>query len=136
MLNELRDKVYINAKNHGFYDNEKVNIPEKLMLIVSELGEAMEAYRNEHYSDISTFERHIDKKQIERYKKIKYLNDKDDGFDIMFESYIKDGMQDEIADTIIRLLDLCGYMNIDIDKHIELKMKYNESRPYKHGKKC
>ena len=136
MLNELAEKIHTNAVAHGFYDNEKVNIPEKLMLIVSELGEAMEAYRNEHYSDISTFERHSDKEQIERYKKINYLDDKDNGFDIMFESFIKDGVQDEIADTIIRLLDLCGYMNIDIDKHIELKMKYNESRPYKHGKIC
>lgn len=41
----------------------------------------------------------------------------------------------ELADTIIRILDLCGAKGIDIEKHIELKMKYNESREKMHGKK-
>jgi hypothetical protein len=29
---------------------------------------------------------------------------------------------------------LCGGMGIDLEKHIELKMKYNSMRGYKHGK--
>lgn len=115
MLNELRDEIHTNAKNHGFYENEK-NIPEILMLIVSELGEAMEAYRKDHYTG--------------KYALQKNISNND------FELFIKDRFEDEIADTIIRLLDLCGYMKIDIDTHVALKMKYNESRPYKHGKKC
>lgn len=112
MLNELRNEIYLNAIKHGFYAEKEINIPEKLMLIVSELGEAMEAYR------------------IDNYCKKLNCSDKD------FEELIKDTFEDEIADTIIRILDLCGYMQIDIDKHIKLKMKYNKSRPYKHGKKC
>jgi NTP pyrophosphatase (non-canonical NTP hydrolase) len=47
---------------------------------------------------------------------------------------IKDTVEDELADVIIRTLDLCGYLGIDIEKHVELKMRYNESREYKHGK--
>lgn len=35
---------------------------------------------------------------------------------------------------MIRLFDLCGYMDIDIEKHIDLKLKYNQGRPNKHGK--
>lgn len=46
----------------------------------------------------------------------------------------KDSFEDEIADTIIRLLDLCGELNIDIDKQIEWKMGYNAQREAKHGK--
>jgi len=122
MLNELRDKIHENAKAHGFYDDEKVNIPEKLMLIVSELGEAMEAYRNNYNADWEGYASLIERS----------IEDKNGAF----ERLIKDSFEDELADTIIRLLDLCGYMKIDIEKHIELKMKYNETRPYKHNKIC
>jgi len=41
----------------------------------------------------------------------------------------------EIADTIIRLLDLCGAKDIDIEWHIEQKLKYNSTRERLHGKK-
>ena len=41
----------------------------------------------------------------------------------------------ELADTFIRLGDLCGYLNIDIDSEIQYKMKINKERPYRHGKR-
>jgi NTP pyrophosphatase (non-canonical NTP hydrolase) len=122
MLNELRDKVYKNALDHGFYeDEENKNVLLKLMLIVSEISEAAEAYRK--------------RKLGPNWKAFDFFI-KQSSFDDSFKTYIKDFMEDELADTIIRVLDLCGYMKIDIDKHVELKMKYNESRPYKHGKIC
>lgn len=80
------------------------NIGELLMLIVSELGEALEAHRNNN---------------LYRYSKpLEIIN--------CFEY--------EIADVFIRLADLCGYLNIDIEKHIEAKMAYNKTRQRKHGK--
>jgi NTP pyrophosphatase (non-canonical NTP hydrolase) len=51
-----------------------------------------------------------------------------------FKAVVKDTFEDEIADTIIRLFDLCGWLGIDIHKHIMLKLNYNSTRPYKHGK--
>jgi len=125
-LNELRDAVHKNAVDHGFYDIDtsmlnRHNVLEKLMLVVSELGEACEAYRKGHYA----------KPQRTDYK---LFGDAD--FKTMFEINVKDTFEDEIADTIIRLLDLSGYMGIDIEKHIALKMRYNANRPYKHGKIC
>jgi len=47
----------------------------------------------------------------------------------------KENFAVELADTAIRIADLCGYCDIDLEAVIEKKMKYNESRPYKHGKK-
>ena len=47
----------------------------------------------------------------------------------------KDTVQDELADTFIRLLDLVGFLGIDIDGWVEAKLRYNKSRPYKHGKR-
>ena len=37
--------------------------------------------------------------------------------------------------SLIRIFSIADNMNIDIEKHIRLKMEYNSSRPYKHGKK-
>jgi hypothetical protein len=41
----------------------------------------------------------------------------------------------EYADAIIRILDVCGFKNIDIVTAIERKLAYNMGRPYMHGKK-
>jgi len=43
--------------------------------------------------------------------------------------------REEIADTYIRLGDLCGYLHIDIDEEIKRKMEINKKRPYRHGKR-
>lgn len=54
------------------------------------------------------------------------------------EALRKDDEEDfavELADAVIRIADLCGYCDIDLEEVIEEKMKYNETRPYKHGKK-
>jgi len=37
--------------------------------------------------------------------------------------------------AIKSLEQLCGHLGIDLMTHIELKLKYNETRPAKHGKK-
>lgn len=128
MLNELRDEIHKNAVDHGFYEEEKVNIPERLMLIVSELGEAMEAYRREHYADIDSYE---ELTRVFNEHELLKANDFS-----LFEKYMQDTFEIEIIDTIIRLFDLCGFLNIDIDELVKLKMQYNASRPYKHGKIC
>ena len=46
----------------------------------------------------------------------------------------KDGVAEELADCIIRILDYCGGKNIDIVSALERKTEVNKSRPYKHGK--
>lgn len=46
-----------------------------------------------------------------------------------------DNFTEEIADTFIRLFDLCGYLDIDISKAVADKVEYNKTRPYRHGNK-
>jgi hypothetical protein len=43
-LNELRDRAFAYAKKQGFHERP-MNLGERLMLVVSELSEAMEADR-------------------------------------------------------------------------------------------
>ena len=47
----------------------------------------------------------------------------------------REGFNEEIADIFIRLFDICGTIDIDIEKEIEKKMEKNRNRPYRHGKK-
>ena len=42
---------------------------------------------------------------------------------------------EELADSAIVLFDLCGAMGVDLEKSILKKMKKNEDRPDKHGKR-
>ena len=93
--NELSEICHAIAVEKGFWDEER-NIGEALMLIVTELSEAMEAYRKQDYTNF----------------------------------------REEMADTFIRLFDLCGGLGIDIEGEIDKKSKKNKGRPYKHGKIC
>lgn len=51
-----------------------------------------------------------------------------------FESKVKNTFEDELADVLIRVFDLCGWLGIDIQRHLELKMHYNAMREFKHGR--
>ncbi len=42
----------------------------------------------------------------------------------------KDGFKEELGDTIIRILHLCGLFDIDIEKEILTKIDYNENRKW------
>ena len=44
------------------------------------------------------------------------------------------GVEEEFADLIIRVLDTCYARGYRIEEAIHAKMKYNNGRPYKHGK--
>ena len=40
----------------------------------------------------------------------------------------------ELLDCVIRIFDILGFWNVDVDENLDDKMDYNEGRPYKHGK--
>jgi len=131
-LNESAKIIHEGNKKRGFYDNREKNIGELLMLVVSELGEALEAHRKGVESNLKSFE--SDLKYAGFDIDSEFENSEIPWFVNRFKSTIKDGFEDEIADSVIRLLDICGYLEIDIDRHINLKLAYNSTRPHKHGK--
>jgi NTP pyrophosphatase (non-canonical NTP hydrolase) len=45
-----------------------------------------------------------------------------------------ENFREELADVAIRLFDLCGGLDIDLETEIITKMAINKTRSYKHGK--
>ena len=130
-MKNLIAQAHGTAKEKGFWDTER-NVSEMLMLIVSELAEAQEALRKNHFADkvaVSDLQLSIELEKSDDEFKLDVPSWKES-----FEHHVKSSFEDEIADVAIRLFDLCGGLNIDLEKHIELKMKYNSMRGYKHGK--
>ena len=46
-----------------------------------------------------------------------------------------EGIPAEIADVVIRIMDMCDHYGIDLAAAIEEKHEFNKTRPYLHGKK-
>lgn len=47
-----------------------------------------------------------------------------------------DGIGEELADIVIRTMDLAEGLGYDIEAEMLRKMKYNKTRPRMHGKRC
>lgn len=121
MINDLAKEIHENAKNKGFYD-EKKNIGEMLCLIHSEVSESLEADRKGNFCNVHNL-----------YGTLGWVNEEQ--FKTSFKEYVKDTFEDELADIMIRVMDLAKYKNIDLEAHIKAKMRYNSLREHKHGKK-
>ena len=132
-LNELSNQIHENAKSKGFYDNEEKNLGEMLCLIHSEVSEALEAVRDDKYYSNAVEEQMWFIKGMSDKNYGDTFND-DSFFKSQFENRVKNTFEDELADVIIRVLDLSAYKNIDIESHVKAKMRYNAMRPHKHGK--
>lgn len=96
-LNKLRDEAFEIAKAHGWHDEE---LPDEtyLMLIITEIAEAVQADRKGRYAHKELFD------TDEKNENVWAFN---------FESYIKNRVEDELADMVIRCLDLAGLKKID-----------------------
>lgn len=107
-INELVKESYENAISKGWHE-EKRSFGELIALCHSELSEALEEYRNGR-----------------GYTEIYYNENKPEK---------SEGIPIELADTLIRIFDMCGLYEIDIEEAIRIKMEYNTTRPYRHNGK-
>lgn len=106
-ISELIKQAHQTAREKGWWDKEPA-FGELIALCHSELSEALEDFRNGNPLDETWYGP---------------LSDSPRGIPI------------ELADVVIRIADMCGHYDIDLEAAIRIKMEYNKSRPYRHGNK-
>lgn len=99
---------------------------QKIMLMVSELGEAIEAARNGRSSNFPEF--------VDAVSHALGAENYEAQFKDAFEHYLKGTPEEELADVCIRIFDYCGKFGIDLEAFIVYKAEYNKTRERLHGK--
>ena len=98
-INDYAQAIYLDNKKKGFWD-PPVDPIKKIVLIQSEMFEALEAHRK-------------GRQAVDGMKCESLMND-NELFVSYFETNIKDSLQDELADVMIRILDMAGGFNSPI----------------------
>lgn len=114
--NNLTARAHNNAVNHGFWENKESN-ELCLMLVITEIGELVNADRKGKRADVDGFKLWMKQTKVVESK---YPSDTDVCREYrperLFERFIKDTVEDEFADIAIRLFDLAGALGVDFDK--------------------
>lgn len=104
-MKALQKKIHQLAVEKGWWESPRSPL-EIHMLIVSEVAEATEAVRKGLHPMV-----------------------------IDSETGKPEGERSELADVVIRIMDYFEHRGWDLEADIELKHRFNESRPYRHGGK-
>jgi NTP pyrophosphatase (non-canonical NTP hydrolase) len=111
-LKELQQQAHTTARAKGWWDKVKSvesHLPVALCLIHSEVSEALESHRR--------------------------------GEPLLWHNTARnnkpEGVAAELADVVIRCMDVSAALGINLQAVVESKMAYNETRAYRHGdKRC
>lgn len=136
-LNKLRDFVGLINKNNGFHPEEKPNIGELVALIASETSEMLEADRINKHSDINIFNERMDEIMDSLNPNLYYEESQNRMkivFKQQFKNHIKEGLEAELVDCLIRCFDTAYRLNIDLDRLFDLITYHNSIRGSKHNK--
>lgn len=125
-LNEYAQKIHQNAVEHGWWDEER-SFGDIVALCHSELSEALEEYRAGRPMEWHAC-------GIESTACVGECGFCEDG-QCAYRCEKPEGIAVEMADCLIRLLDWFGKEGLDVDRIVQEKMAYNETRPYRHGSK-
>ena len=96
-LNELRDEAYSIAKANGWHEEEHSD-EHWIMLVITEIAEAVQADRKNLHAD------------VEAFKKYEHTLD----FKENFERQIKNTVEEELSDVVIRCLDFAGLRSFSL----------------------
>ena len=114
--NNYIKQAYDIACQHGFY-KEKLSVEHCLMLVITEIAEAIEADRKDKQADVEKF-RLMEKEDIIEGELFNDAIKDNPDWDILFEATIKDTFADELADIYIRLCETAGMLGIEYEQRI------------------
>ena len=108
---EWSKRAYQCACNHGFHD-KTFSDEHWMMLTIGEVSEMVEAHRKGWFADVKAF------------KKSDTVNDGE--FKDKFNRFIKDTMEDEMADIIIRLADYTGMNGLSVNDVLPKSLAFSQ----------
>ena len=105
-----QQEIHTLAVEKGWWEDKLPTdrVPEALMLIVTEIGEAMEHWRD--------------------------LDLTNPRYSFLDEKGKPDGLGIELADAIIRIRDLGEALGFDVEELVRVKHEFNKTRPRLHGR--
>jgi NTP pyrophosphatase (non-canonical NTP hydrolase) len=103
---ETMKEIRVNNKAKGWESAGRALFCEKMLLIVSEISEAVEEFRNG-----------------------RGLNE------VYLKDGKPEGIPVEMADAVIRIFDWCEANDVDLELVLRTKMNYNTTRAFRHGGK-
>lgn len=114
MLDDLAEEIADISEFNGFWTPDKIGdvgiIPTKLALIHDEVSEALQVHREQY-------------------------DDSDEDVATVMTQLQEEDFTEELADIIIRVLDVAGYYDLEIGLAVTSKIEKNRGRTYKHGKR-
>jgi NTP pyrophosphatase (non-canonical NTP hydrolase) len=100
-MQELAKEIWEVNESKGFHNPEVYDREMAELLILSESFEMLEAHRSSRWASIKPYKKSL---ELEPHKKT-----------FNFETFIKNSVEDELADVVIRTLDYAIQNNIKID---------------------
>ena len=93
LLKQFITKAYENAKAKGFYKPD-LDINQELMLIITEMGEAIQAHRHNRHGSIEDYNKWLGVSEEQAY-----------------EESLEGTVESEFADVALRIMSLLGWYN-------------------------
>ena len=110
-INNLVYLCHENAVNHGFWESAGKE-KQEIALLLSKIALV--------HSELSEMTEWIRKDRNKESDHIPEIT----------------GVEEELADVLIRIFDFAGYLRVNLERAVMLKMNYNQNRQYMHGKKA
>lgn len=102
-LNELKDRAYKIACEHGWHDKE-LSDETYLMLIITEIAEAVNADRAGKHAQTAMFKANCNTPQVNPDKHWVFI----------YDQFVKNTVEDELSDVVIRCLSFAGHRRWDL----------------------
>ena len=113
-INDVAEDVFSVAESKGFWNIDDISdfaiIPVKLALIGDEVSEALKVHRD-------------------------IYDDSDESVATSMTDMQEDDFVEELADIVIRTMDLAAALDLDLGNAIINKIEKNRDRPNKHNKR-